>query len=574
MRAAVWRLAVAFVGVAALVASAASSALAFGQVAGSPFAIPADWLQFLSGSRLQTTSGISSVAISAVSVNPSTGALTPSGQSPFDTSNGFFPGAINSAGTMLAAFSGDPEKGGIATYSVNPDTGATSLLDQRCCGSEGPIDSPTFDTAGDLIGYIPYGLAGTPPPPLEVEAVNPTTGALGAAFSSSGERGPVSAAFSKDARFVAVGGVVDVATLTVDKSTHQLRLVSDLVINDTADSVAFSPDGRWLAASTSGGVYMFSVDTSSGALTEVSGSPFAGGTRQLAFNDVGDRLAVDSGSDVAVYALNPGTGVLNQVVGSPFPLTAPPGTPAFSPDGSWLAVPERGDGIAVFSTAASPPAATITSPADNAVVSQGQAVPTTFSCSDGSGGPGIASCVDSAGSNSPGLFDTSTPGAHVYTVTATSLDGATAAATVHYTVIAPATVTGTGGGPPGAAAAPAPSNHFAHSRLRLTRSGVLSLRLTVPGPGLVQVLETAPKHTSAHATSIQVPANRYAFASLRRRVDRRGTFRFTVKPGRRGRRLIRRRHPAIPIRAYITYTPSHGRSRTSGPITIRLAAKH
>jgi hypothetical protein len=89
-----------------------------------------------------------------------------------------------------------------------------------------------------------------------------------------------------------------------------------------------------------------------------------------------------------------------------------------------------------------PPVAHIAVPAQNGLVfARGSVFLTVFSCAEGTGGPGISSCADSrGGSGTSGTLDTSTPGPHTYTVTATSADGLTGTATLEYVVAAPPTV--------------------------------------------------------------------------------------------------------------------------------------
>jgi hypothetical protein len=82
------------------------------------------------------------------------------------------------------------------------------------------------------------------------------------------------------------------------------------------------------------------------------------------------------------------------------------------------------------------PTASITTPAAGATYAQGQVVGSSFSCTEGVGGPGIKSCLDQDGNPSGTAIDTSTPGQHTLTVTATSDDGLTGQSSATYTVTA------------------------------------------------------------------------------------------------------------------------------------------
>ena len=98
--------------------------------------------------------------------------------------------------------------------------------------------------------------------------------------------------------------------------------------------------------------------------------------------------------------------------------------------------------LVIIYKSAAPPSVSITTPAENAVYSEGQPVEASYACTEGNGGPGLkAGSEGCSGTVAKGdAVETSTPGEHHFTVTATSKDGLSTAQTVSYTVAAPPSV--------------------------------------------------------------------------------------------------------------------------------------
>lgn len=313
-------------------------------------------------------------------------------------------------------------------------------------------------------------------------------------------------------------------------------------------------------------------------------------------------------------------------------------------------------------TVAGPPSVTITAPADRQTFNLGQSVTVGFSCVDAPAAPGISSCNDShGGAGTTGSLDTSTAGTHAYIVTATSEDGQTATATLHYTVTAPPptiaglpttlvppTIAGSptivintpadgasyrygqdvnasfscqdAGDTPGlqlsagcagtfADGAPIdtstpgthtftvtatsqdgqattdttsyavsmPNNHLATSTPTTSPDGQVTLNFTIPGPGTVDILETAWTPTAKSSSDLmrtdgllQAATGRFVFARGHRTISHAGAIQLRTQPNRRAERLIGRHHHVIKLRLWITYTPTGGRQRTTSIPGVRI----
>lgn len=182
---------------------------------------------------------------------------------------------------------------------------------------------------------------------------------------------------------------------------------------------------------------------------------------------------------------------------------------------------------------ADPPSISIASPVTGSRYTLGQVAIASYSCQDGMNGPGLASC---AGSVPSGVaLDTSTAGAHSFSVTAVSQDGERVTDRVSYTVVTP-------------------SNRFSVASLKRSPSGTITFTLKLPGPGTVQLIETASGER---------------LSRLRLAIGQKGAHKVRLKPNKGLAALITRYGSKLVIRLSITYTPRHGSPRTESR-TIHL----
>jgi PKD domain len=197
-----------------------------------------------------------------------------------------------------------------------------------------------------------------------------------------------------------------------------------------------------------------------------------------------------------------------------------------------------------------PPSARISSPASGARYTRGQLVSAHYACQDGTGGPGIASCAGPVATGQP--INTTTVGRHSFKVTATSKDGQTATSTVTYTVVLP-------------------DNRFRVSHIKTHRNGSVTFNVKIPGPGVIDVLETAWNNNLASAAVLLQPApRRFVVARGHSTARRATTLKLRVPPNKRGKRLVCQHTYRVTLRLWVSYTPTGGRFRKQGSYGLHL----
>lgn len=163
--------------------------------------------------------------------------------------------------------------------------------------------------------------------------------------------------------------------------------------------------------------------------------------------------------------------------------------------------PDPGEAqVSLSYTVPGAPSVHIATPGAGASYQQGQVMATSFACTEGHDGPGIARCHDAAGRPSGSALDTATLGTHTFTATAVSRDGlTTTSAPVTYTVVTavpPTSPLSPPAAPPGPPATSAPKPTGTALRLRVTRFRQSHTRWRERGEHVAKRLRKRPVGTT------------------------------------------------------------------------------
>lgn len=316
-------------GIAALSVSPTSGALT--AVTGSPFSVGSGSVRLAadpSGKFVYSSSAaVSATDLQVLSVNSSTGALA--SVATFGTST--IPGAIAvDPGGKNAYMVSDPTvtPPTLTAFSINAATHALSALPNQPSGVAGPPHSIVVDPSGKFV-YIT--LTGMPGDEIAGRLRDPNTGDVtvlpGSPFGNVGGDVPQGIVVTPGGNFVIAANSVtnNVSVLALTPSSGMLNNIggSPFTAGTNPFGVAIDPSGKFVFVTNQGSNNMsvYSMNASSGGLTQIAGSPFTtgAGPHGVTVDPSGGFVYVaNTDGTISAFSLNTGTGALTPIAGSPF----------------------------------------------------------------------------------------------------------------------------------------------------------------------------------------------------------------------------------------------------------------
>jgi 6-phosphogluconolactonase (cycloisomerase 2 family) len=255
-------------------------------------------------------------------------------------------GEFDSTGTFLYlphnSFNFTPEKGAVAIFKMNPNSGVLTSQGEVGTGATRPSIATLTPSGKFLLIAHALSTATTGPGRVAVLAVDASSGiptpVAGSPFATGGITTFVIAHPKKNfvyANSTAADNTSSIAAFQINPDTGVLTPVNGSPFatgGKTASFIRIDANGRFLyvANRDSNTISGFAIDQTTGALTAVPGSPVASDAAPLVSIDPSGRYlySTNSGSQantITSYAINPTTGALTKVSNLPtgiFPVMA------------------------------------------------------------------------------------------------------------------------------------------------------------------------------------------------------------------------------------------------------------
>jgi 6-phosphogluconolactonase len=309
--------------------------------------------KFLYVANALSTQAASTNSISAFTIDPTTGALSPVAGSPFSTGTQEDPSslAVDSTGKFLyvADPAGDSnfpaDVNSIAEFSIDTDTGAlTPIAQAPCLDAAGLAGAANAVAADPVAGFLFASEALGTVCSYSIDSQGMLQQVTGSPFSVSTNitADPRAIAVDPFGKFVydANGITNDISAFSITPGSGTLTSVPGSPFtpgpNANPISLAMHPLGRFMYVENLGvNIIGFSIDPSSGALAMLSGPPLIVPVALIppAIDPSGKFLYFVSqnmngnGNSLSGFAIDASTGALTPLAGSPFAMPATVGSP-------------------------------------------------------------------------------------------------------------------------------------------------------------------------------------------------------------------------------------------------------
>ena len=218
--------------------------------------------------------------VSVFSINPNTGALNTVGLPVFSgAGSSSYPYSVAISPNGQFAYVANLNDGTVSTFSINPGTGALSVVGLPVSSGSHSFSEPNSVTVSPngQFAYVTNLNEGT----VSTFSINPGTGALSLLGApnptgiGTGGSAPYSIAISPNGQFAYVANFFEgtVSTFSINPSSGTLSIMGTPTLAGVEPkSVSVSPNGQFLYAVNflDGTVSTFSIDPSTGALSAVN----------------------------------------------------------------------------------------------------------------------------------------------------------------------------------------------------------------------------------------------------------------------------------------------------------------